>query len=275
MGNLRVGRSLVLCSIVTSPRIKRTISNSVLGNEIKRRLDAAGILTQGQPDRIPAPLVIDTVTEEYTLGYTRVETTVSIYVNLSRSISSLELSDIVSKSWNQVTTLNTGSTVTTGDTVARPLGSDTCPPGSVFEVGTRTATLAWCNSGLPDGIAIGFLPVEESYYQVRTVSCPVPDTGDIQRAGIGVVDSIFTSRVQDSNVPSQLNRSLSTFQPPTMQDVATAAHNAGEAVSRTLSETIGGAVGMNGTDIKVIAYASLGIVGALVFVKILKEVKAI
>lgn len=276
MGNLGTGRNLVLCSIVTSERIKATVSNAVFANEISRRLTAAGIMPQGQPARIPTPLLVNTVSEEYTLGWTRVETDVSVYLNLSAPINSLQISDIVSQSWNRVTTLNSGGHDTNGVTADRPLGNDTCPPGSVFEVGTRAATLEWCARGHQVfGWIIGLSPTPESYYQVRTVHCPVSETGDVPRAGIGAVNSIFTSRVQDSSEPTMLNQSLSTFQPPTMQDVANAAHSAGEFVNRTVGETIGGAVGMNGTDIKVIAYASLGIVGALVFVKILKEVKAI
>ena len=269
MGNLAVGRNLVLCSIVTSPEVKSTVSNAVLGNEIKRRLDSAGILTQGQPNRIPAPLFIVTVNEEYTIGRTRVETSVSIYTNMSRSISSLDISKIVSDSWNQVTTAARDTSV------ERPHGTMTCPPGEVFELGTRSACLEWVNGGNALGWLVAAIPVAETFYQVRTVHCPVGETGDVPRAGVGFVDSIFTSRVTDSNIPAVLNTSIASFQPPTTQDVVNAAHRAGESVNRTVTEALGGAIGMNGTDIKVIAYASLGIVGALVFVKILKEVKAI
>lgn len=276
MSTLDVGRNLVLCSIVTSPDVKRQVSNMALGTEIKRRLDSAGILTQGQPNRIPAPLIINSVDSEFHLGWQRVETVIHIYTNNSRPIASFDISDIVSRSWNAVSLAGSnGNTIalTDGRTPDRPLGEYQCPPAEVFEAGTRSALLSWRG-----GVASFFgaiLPIEETFYQVRTVTCPVPETGNVPRGTVGFVDSLTTSRVRDSNVASMIGTSTAQYQLPTTGDVANAAAAAGRAVNRTIEETIGGVTGMGAGDVKVIAYATLGIVGALVFVKILKEVKAI
>lgn len=280
MSTLDVGRNLVLCSIVTSPDVKRQVSNMALGTEIKRQLDSAGILTQGQPNRIPAPLIITSVESEFHLGWQRIETVIHMYTNNSREIDSLDISKIVSQSWNAVSLAGGNGnnlSLSDGRTADRPLGRYQCPQGEIFEVGTRSATLAWRSGplGILGGAVMGVLPFEETFYQVRTVTCPVPETGDVPRGTVGFIDSLTTSRVRDSNVASMVGTSTAQYQLPTTGDVANAAAAAGRAVNRTIEETIGGVTGMGAGDIKVIAYATLGIVGALVFVKILKEVKAI
>lgn len=280
MGVMNPGRNLVLCSIVTSPSVKQSVGNGALASEIKRRLDSAGILTQGQPVRIPSPLLVVTTQSTLHLGWQRCDTSISIYTNSDHPIDTLEVSKVVSASWNAVTIAarNPNSLgITDGASTDRPLGNYQCPPGEVFEEGTREATLRW-ESGPLGNIAGFFLritPIEEYFYQVRTVSSPVPVSGDIPRMTTGVVDSITTSNVTDSNVPSLVGTSTAEHQLPTMADVTNAAHSAGQTVNRTLSEAVSGVTGMGSGDIKVIAYATLGIVGALVFVKILKEVKAI
>lgn len=280
MGVMNPGRNLYLASIVTSPDVKRQVSNGVLATEIKRRLDAAHILTQGQPNRIPSPLLVYTVESEFHLGWQRIETVVQIYTNSSLPVDSLDISKIVSQSWNAVSLANgNGITlgVTDGVTQDRPLGRNTCPPGEIFEAGGRSDTLAWESGplGLLGGAVTALIPTEETFYQVRAVHCPVPATGDVPHGTTGFVDSLTTSAVRDSNVASQIGTSTAQYQLPSMSDVSNAAHAAGEAVNRTITETVAGVTGMGAGDIKFIAYAGLGIVGALVFVKILKEVKAI
>lgn len=281
MGMLGPGRHLVASMIVTSPGVKATVSNAALADAIVFRARSQGIMFTGQPTRIPAPLVINTVESTFQLGWQRVETQVSMYLELSGSLDTLTLSNIVSQSWNEVSLANRNGAMLQlggGVTRERPLGQYTCPPGSVFEEGGREDTLRWCSgrAGLAIGTLLSVLPIEENFYQVRTVHAPFTDTTPVPRvvAG-GVINSLTTSAIRDSNIPAIIGQSEAEHSAPTMADITAAARAAGVAVRSTASEVIGAATGMGSSDIRFIAYASLGIVGALVFVKVLKEVKAI
>lgn len=281
MGMIPIGRSLVLCNIVTSPLVKSQVSDIALANAIQAKLATAGISLGGQPAEMTSPLIVRTVESRLTIGWTRDETSVSIYVNLTAPVPSLNISNMVSESWNTVSTANhprtTWEGLSDGVTTERPLGKDQCPPGSVFEVGTREATLAFTAGTL--GVVSEWLysvsPAEEHFYQVQTRHAPQPANGQVLRATVGIVDSITTSSVIDSNIPAMVGTNTYEHQMPTAADVGNAAHAAGAAVARTAAEVVGGALGMGSGDIKFVMYASLGIVGALVLVKVLKEVKAI
>lgn len=198
-----------------------------------------------------------------------------MWMNLSSQRDTRELSDIVSRAWNDVSLANLNGVVPDGAVSSRPLGEFQCPPGSVFEIGTREATLQWREGGAVSGFFSGLLPTEERFYQVQTQSTPFTPERPVQSTATGLLASITTSPVLDSNVSQAIGTSTNQYNIPTATDVRNAAHAAGEAVSRSLTDVVSGATGMNSSDIKFIAYGTLGIIGALVFVKILKEVKAI
>jgi hypothetical protein len=279
MGMIPAGRSLVLACIVTSPEVKNQVQNTALANALQPRLNTAGIHLGGQPANITSPLLINTVQDRLTIQFQRVETTISIYVDLTAPVSSLSISDMISESWNAVSTANHSRSLLEGlsDSVSaqRPLGVYQCPPGSVFEVGTRDATLAYTSGNAIQGLFIRLAPIPEKFYQVQTRHAPQPTNGQVLRGTVGIVDSATTSSVTDSNVPNMIGTRTDQHELPTAADVGNAASAAGQAISRTAAETIGGVTGMGASDIKFVMYATLGIVGALVLVKVLKEVKAI
>jgi hypothetical protein len=279
MGMIPAGRNLLLASIVTSLEVKNQVQLTALANALQAKLSTAGINLGGQPSELPTPLYLRTVEDRLSIQFQRVETTISIYLNLTAPVNSLLISNMISESWNAVSTENHArnllSRLSDGVTAERPLGIYQCPPGSVFEVGTRDATLLYTSGNAIQGFFWRIAPVPEKFYQVQTRHSPQPVNGQVLRGTVGIIDSVTTSDVTDSNVPSMVGTSTSQYSLPTAADVGNAASRAGQAISRTAAETIGGVTGMGASDIKFVMYATLGIVGALVLVKVLKEVKAI
>lgn len=256
-------RWLVLCSIVCNDTVKQSVSSALLAERVIAGLSNLHIMMVGNPPSVPGAVTCPTTESRFTLGYTRYETSVIMYIELSAPIDSLEISNVVSDAWNNTSTI-------------RPVDTfDRCPPGRVFEQGTRDATVRWrASAGQNISFVRALLPFDEEYFQVRTVASPIVDNRHIPVVeNRGVLASLTTSNVTDSNVPNQIGNSMSDV--PTVGDVANAANAAGVAVSRTVSETIGGSLGMTGSDVRTFGYISLAILGALVAVKVLKEVRGI
>lgn len=279
MGMIPAGRSLVLACIVTSPEVKNQVQNASFANALMPRLSNAGINLGGQPRDRQSPMFIYTIEDRATIQFQRIETVVSIYVDLTAPVSSLSISNMISESWNAVSTANHSRSLleglSDGVSAERPLGIYQCPPGSVFEVGTRDATLAYTTGNRIQSLFTRLAPISEKFYQVQTSHSPQPTNGQVLRGTVGIIDSITTSAITDSSDPSMVGTRTDQHELPTPADVRNAASAAGQAVARTAAETLGGITGMGASDIKFVMYATLGIVGALVLVKVLKEVKAI
>lgn len=178
------------------------------------------------------------------------------------TLDTTALNDWIAYAWNQ----------TVGEGYRLPT-DNAAHAGSLFAACSAWDTMRESSGGVLGSLWNTINPFSEPNYFMLCARFTQVDRLENATIGpAGTLDRLIANPVTSASSPE-----LVGTDPSQSTDIAGLASDAASAASRSINSAIGGAggEGVNSNDIKFFAYATIGIIGTLVLVKVLKEVKAI
>lgn len=254
---LQAGKSfLVKWSVVCSEVIGARIVPSSIRNNAINRIRAAGASNVATGENQTYYMV--TGIRNVLTPNTRQCDFIARFQVGNADIDSRVLDDAYAVAWNE-----------TVGSPRLPTGTST-RPGNLFYNCSRTEAIE-ASGGVSGFLGLSLPFASQDYEQLCSEYREIPNlqSGNVVASG-SIIDALSASRVTDSSNPALVgtNANGST-------DVRELASGAASDAARAINGALGDATGVSSNDIKFFAYAALGIVGALVGVKVLKEVRKI
>lgn len=241
----------VLYSVVVSPEIADRVIPGNLDAAIDRLMRASGV----EPIQTSGIRGSFRVNQSNIITSDRAEWDTLFKFRVRRDMDSTLVDDIYARAWNEVMAPHTIPT------------RNTSRPGELLSVcsqfQTRRESSIW-------GFMEPLIPwADVEFYQV----CSQYAVG-ARDSAVGPAST--ADRLIASPIVSATDPALVGTNPSQSTDIQGLAGGAWNSAARTINSAVGASEGgMGVSDLKFFAYAGLGIVGVLVLVKVVKEVKAI